>query len=223
MPSAIKINKQGQALGRKGGETRRRLLDATLALIGEEGSHKLSASRIARSAGVASQSFYLYFRDIDEILLTLSEEASADFKDVVQVVESAPADIAPHRLSRMLIEAFSEYWGRHRAILNVRNYLADCGNAEFLKLRFLTTIPLIDSLAKRILAAQAPGSLTRSDARGRAVIIYQAMERSAARETAVQYSDGEFPLDLRGAAIDVLTLLLLPAPDLSPGKPAATH
>ena len=79
MQAAIKVNKQGQALGRKGGETRRRLLDATLELIATEDSHKLTASRIARAAGLASQSFYLYFKDIDEILLVLAEEASADF------------------------------------------------------------------------------------------------------------------------------------------------
>lgn len=206
----IKVNKQGQALGRKGGETRRRLLDAALELIATEDSHKLSASRIARAAGVASQSFYLYFKDIEEVLLTLSQETVADFDEVISVLADATTDVSADRLSRRLVDALANYWGRHRAILNVRNYMADAGNPAFLKLRYETTIPLIDRLAERMLRAQpaiAPG-----DARGRAITIYQAMERTVARENAVQYPGGPQGLDLRSAAADVLTLLLTAAP-----------
>lgn len=215
MQGSIRVNKQGQALGRKGGETRRRLLDATLDLIATGDTHKLSASRIARAAHLASQSFYLYFRDIDEVLYILSEEAAADFASVTAVVEGAPMDIAPNLLSQRLVAAFSDYWDRHRPILNVRNYLADCGNEDFLRHRFRTTMPLITSLARRMRAAQPAGTLDDAAARGRAVIIFQAMERCAARANAVQYSDDPAPVltpSLREAAVDVLTLLLTPAP-----------
>ena len=209
MQGLIKVNKQGQALGRKGGETRRRLLDATLELITMEDSHKLSASRIARTAGLASQSFYLYFKDIDEILLILSEEASAEFAAVIGVINGAPADIAPEVLSQRLIDVMGDFWSRHRPILNVRNYLADCGNPEFLKLRYRTSIPLIRSLAERM--RQARPSLTAQEATGQAVIIFQSMERTFARENAVQYTDLLVTSDLRRASVEVLTLLLTPS------------
>ena len=208
MQAAIKVNKQGQALGRKGGETRRRLLDATLELIATEDSHKLTASRIARAAGLASQSFYLYFKDIDEILLVLAEEASADFATVKDVIDAAPAEIAPARLSRQLVDALAAVWDRHRAILSLRNYLADCGSAEFLKLRYQTAMPLINSLAQRV--QQAQPELDAVAAQGRAIIIFQAMERTVARENATQYPGAREPVDMRAAAADVLTLLLTP-------------
>lgn len=208
MQTAIKVNKQGQALGRKGGETRRRLLDATLELIATEDSHKLTASRIARAAGLASQSFYLYFRDIDEILLVLAEEASADFATVKDVIEAAPAKIPPAQLSRRLVDALAACWDRNRAILSLRNYLADCGSAEFLKLRYRTSMPLINSLAQRV--QQAQPELDVGAARGRAIIIFQAMERTVARENAAQYPEAREPADMRAAAADVLTLLLTP-------------
>ena len=210
MQALIKVNKQGQALGRKGGETRRRLLDATLALIATEDSHKLSASRIARSAGLASQSFYLYFKDIDEVLLILAEEASADFTEVTRAIDAAPADESPEVLSRQLVAAMGDFWAKHRAILNVRNYLADCGNPEFLKLRYRTTIPLVRSLAERLHQAR-PALLTAEDALGQAVIIFQSMERTFAREHAPQYSDTSETIDLRKATVQVLTRLLNPA------------
>src|SRR3546814_10296726 len=75
------LNKHGQAIGRKGAESRRRLLDATRTLIATEPAHKLTASAIARTAKLASQTFYLYFNDIDEILLALSQEAAEDMDE----------------------------------------------------------------------------------------------------------------------------------------------
>lgn len=212
MQVVTRVNKQGQALGRKGEETRRRLLDATLELIATEDSHKLNASRIARAAGLASQSFYLYFKEIDELLLALAVEASAEFTEVLQVLDNAPADIDPQLLSRRLVDAFGAYWSRHRAILNLRNYLADCGNVPFLKLRTETTMPLIYAIAARIRAAHPDGALSEPTSRGRAILAYQGLERTLARENALQYGHDTASLDLREAAVDLLTLLLTPAP-----------
>jgi AcrR family transcriptional regulator len=205
-----RTNKQGQALGRKGEESRRRLLDATLSLLATDSVHKLSASRIARTASMASQSFYLYFKDIDEILYALAEEAAADVPQVVETLRNAPADITPEQLSRNLIDAYAAYWDRHRAILNARNYIADSGNVAFLKLRQETTMPMIFAIADRIRAAQ-PKALTRAASIARAVIIYLAMERLAARSNVTQYSPVDTArVDLRGAEIDILSLLFTP-------------
>src|SRR3546814_10346264 len=82
------LNKHGQAIGRKGAESRRRLLDATRTLIATEPAHKLTASAIARTAKLASQTFYLYFNDIDEILLALSQEAAEDMDEVFAELRS---------------------------------------------------------------------------------------------------------------------------------------
>ena len=201
-------NKQGQRLGRKGEESRRRLLDATLSLIKVEALHKLSASRIAREAGMSSQSFYLYFKDMDDILLALSEEPAVDAAEVAAVLANAPYDLAPESAARTLVTAYSEYWNRHRAILNVRNYIADSGNMAFLKLRQNTTMPIIYAVADRILVAQPTGKLDRASAVARAVIVYLAMERMAARSDAVQYSPLDVgAVDLIQAEIEILAQL----------------
>jgi AcrR family transcriptional regulator len=207
-------NKQGQRLGRKGGESRRRLLDATLSLIKDEALHKLSASRIAREAGMSSQSFYLYFKDMDDILHALAEEPAADAAEVAAALANTPHDLAPEIAARTFIEAYSEYWNRHRAILNVRNYIADSGNMAFLKLRQDTTMPIIYAVADRILAAHTAGSLDRPSAVARAVIVYLAMERMAARSDAVQYSPLDVgTVDLVQAEIEILAQLFTPVPD----------
>lgn len=54
--------------------TRARLLDAAARLLGETGYGNLSASAVARAAGVAQPTFYVHFRDKDDLLRTLGEE-----------------------------------------------------------------------------------------------------------------------------------------------------
>lgn len=54
--------------------TRRRLLEAAARLIGEVGYGGLSASAIAREAGIAQPTFYVHFRDKDELVRALGEE-----------------------------------------------------------------------------------------------------------------------------------------------------
>jgi AcrR family transcriptional regulator len=55
-------------------QTRRRLLDAAAALLGKNGSGGLSASAVARAAEVAQPTFYVHFRDKDDLLRTLGED-----------------------------------------------------------------------------------------------------------------------------------------------------
>jgi TetR/AcrR family transcriptional regulator, fatty acid biosynthesis regulator len=54
--------------------SRRRLLRAATELLDERGGSKLSVSAIARRAGMAQSSFYVHFRDLDDLLRTLGDE-----------------------------------------------------------------------------------------------------------------------------------------------------
>lgn len=54
--------------------TRRRLLDAAGELLAKTGYGALSASAVARAADVAQPTFYVHFKDKDDLLRTLGEE-----------------------------------------------------------------------------------------------------------------------------------------------------
>ncbi len=54
--------------------TRRRLLEAAAKILREAGSGKLSASAVAREAGIAQPTFYVHFKDKDDLLHTLARE-----------------------------------------------------------------------------------------------------------------------------------------------------
>jgi AcrR family transcriptional regulator len=206
-----KVNKHGQSMGRKGAESRRRLLDATRILIVSEAIHNISASAIARAAGLASQTFYLYFKDINEILLALSDEASADMADVHDALSKDLSASSPAERARRFVDAFSQYWDRHRPVLSMRNYLADSGHPAFLTVRQDAAMPIIEAIADRIMASHAAEDLDRRSAFARSVLIYSAIERMAARPATMRHNPGLLkPEDFEKAEAYILTLLFTP-------------
>ena len=66
-------------------QTRKALLDATLALV-EEGRHfsSISLREIAKKAGVAPNAFYRHFKDIDELGLALTDELSMMLRQLMR-------------------------------------------------------------------------------------------------------------------------------------------
>jgi AcrR family transcriptional regulator len=203
-------NKDGQAIGRKGAESRARLLEATRKLLGElPSARKLTASSIARAAGLASQTFYLYFDDVEEILLSLSIEASEDTADIIAALDAAWKPAAPRDYTETVVDAFYRYWDRHRAILNIRNYMADRGDEPFFKARNESALPIITRVAARIRIAQGEDRLTERDALARAIIFFSAIERMAARYSttsgAAIMPGGD---ELKRAEADILAILM---------------
>ncbi len=206
-----KTNKDGQSIGRKGAESRARLLEAAHDLISTTPSPKLTASAIARAAGLASQTFYVYFDDVDEVLLNLSSEASADTGEIVAELDR-PWDFGSlQQHAERVVGAFYRYWDRHRATLNIRNFLADSGNEAFLRVRNESAMPIVTRIAARIRASQGEGKLPERDAIARAVIIFAAIERIAARYPAGLPEDSNVRSDaLKRAEVDILVLLISP-------------
>ena len=76
--------------------TRRRLLSAALRIIDAHGEAGLSTGRVAREAGVAQATFYVHFRNMEELLRTLGEEAGRQLdtalREVRRTSRAAPDD-----------------------------------------------------------------------------------------------------------------------------------
>ena len=65
-----------RSVGRKATITREELFQATLNLIGPQKSiASLSLREVAREAGIAPNSFYRHFKDIDELAIALIDRA----------------------------------------------------------------------------------------------------------------------------------------------------
>lgn len=76
--------------------TRQRLLTAALQILNERGETDVSASTVARAAGIAQPSFYEHFRNKDELLHALGHELFAvlrqALRDARRLALEAPTD-----------------------------------------------------------------------------------------------------------------------------------
>ena len=183
----VKTNQQGQALGRKGQETRRRLMEAARKLLEIYSPVELTAVSIAKEAKTSSASFYMYFVDVRDILYALATQAGADMLLVHAVVEQ-PWDEGDLETRAMeLVEVVTTVWDRHRQVLRFRNLEADRGDPRFEALRMNTYVPFIDLLARRIISATPVDrpKPSLSQAFSLASVLHSAMERLASTDPAV--------------------------------------
>lgn len=84
-PSNSIETKPVRQLGRKASITREELFQATLKLIGSEKSiSSLSLREVAREAGIAPNSFYRHFKDVDELAIALIERAGQVLRKIIR-------------------------------------------------------------------------------------------------------------------------------------------
>jgi AcrR family transcriptional regulator len=147
----------GRALGRRGALTRRRLLDATAELLGNHGIRDLRVVDIAREVGSSPATFYQYFRDVEEAVLALAEEAGDEIMPLAARLD--PRWDATHGLddARALVAGFIDYWDRHRAVLRTRNLAAQEGDERFREIRHRTLAEFMARLTAKISEARAAG------------------------------------------------------------------
>jgi AcrR family transcriptional regulator len=177
----IEINKHGQALGRKGNQTRQRLMDATRRLLKKHSPVELTAVSVAKEAQTSSATFYIYFNDVRDIIYHLSLLAGEELGEVHRILDE-PWDGRRLEIEHALrvVNAFNAVWERHRDVLRFRNLEADRGDKNFYGLRLATAIPIIERLADRIVAAFPKGQgLSRGDALAEATTLLCAMEAIA--------------------------------------------
>ena len=147
----------GRALGRRGTLTRRRLLDATAALLETHGIRDLRVVDIARSIGSSPATFYQYFRDVETAVLALAEEVGDEIGPLAALLD--PPWDAMHGLddARALVDGFVGYWDRHRAVLRTRNLAAQEGDERFREVRHRTLRDFMSRLTAKIAEARAAG------------------------------------------------------------------
>ncbi len=64
-------------MGERNGDKRARIIDAAVAVFAEKGFHAARVSDVAKRAGVADGTIYLYFKNKEDLLLSLFEDKMA--------------------------------------------------------------------------------------------------------------------------------------------------
>ena len=86
-----------QARESRTNEKRARILDAAVKVFAERGFHSATVAEIARGAGVADGTIYLYFKGKDDLLLSLFDEKMtelvAEVKEALSTERNAPGKL----------------------------------------------------------------------------------------------------------------------------------
>ncbi|OCS88391.1 TetR/AcrR family transcriptional regulator [Caryophanon tenue] len=84
----------------------RQIIDAAIVVIAENGYHQAQVSKIAKQAGVADGTIYLYFKNKEDILISVFSDKMSVFTESLQYIiktESSSAD----KLCRMIENHFT--------------------------------------------------------------------------------------------------------------------
>ncbi|GAA2205897.1 hypothetical protein GCM10009850_013550 [Nonomuraea monospora] len=101
--------------------TRRKLIRAALEILDEEGEAGLSTVKVAKAAGIAQSSFYVHFKDMQELLRELAEEGGQRLRDSMREARRRarehPGDLDLHRETfRIPLESIC----RHPELLRIQ-------------------------------------------------------------------------------------------------------
>ena len=128
-------NLYGQSMGRKGMETRERLIRATVDLLERRSIRDVSVSDIATLAGTSSSSFYIYFADVSSAALAAAESVEQITPEIEDLLAHPWPRAEGQDNAVALVEAYVNLWSRHHAILRIRNLSADEGDKRFEEVR----------------------------------------------------------------------------------------
>jgi AcrR family transcriptional regulator len=132
----LSYNLQGQRLGRKGRDTRERILAAAEKLLAGPPGTPVTLSAVAREASLAMTTLYLYFSDLTELLIAVMQRimASAETCYIGKLRGRWPDDAVSDRCLDF-VESFHAFWAQHARLLHMRNSIADEHDERMLKAR----------------------------------------------------------------------------------------
>lgn len=110
-------------MGRWQPDTQRRLQDAALELITEQGYRRTTAVEIADRAGVTERTFFRYFADKREVLFAGQDRLQ---HLIVDGLAAAPPDLAPLDAVVVGLIATTGWFDERRGTARARQDLIDC-------------------------------------------------------------------------------------------------
>lgn len=148
--AAVSHNLNGQKLGRKGRDTRERILGAAIELV-EAGDEPLTLGTVASRASLGMTSLYNYFTDLTELLLAVLEPVMASAEDSYLAGLREPwPDEQLYEHCYTFVRSYHGFWQRHARLLHMRNALADQRDERMMAHRIRSTQPIIALLVKQM-------------------------------------------------------------------------
>ncbi len=139
-------------------QTARALLDAAQRVLAAKGFHGATIADIARTAGVAVGTFYLYYPTKEALFTALVEDAAGRLQTDLDAVRVAVSD--PIAQSRARVATFFRFAQEHRALFRI--IFSDGAAVHDVVRR--SQARFVDDLCDSLVHAMAHGAFRRGDA-----------------------------------------------------------
>lgn len=105
-------------VGRRGRETRERILEATVEVLSEQGYHRCSVDRITSHAGCSRVAFYQYFSSRDDVIRHLATDVVGQIQDIVDRLDPLTADAQGWASIRAWVAAYGDIYDRYGGLFH---------------------------------------------------------------------------------------------------------
>ena len=150
----VLVDQTGRPLGPRALQTRQRILDATVVELGSKPMRDLRVIDIARRVGSSPATFYQYFKDIEDAVLQLAEQATSRTPIVVDAIHGEWAGREGFERAKVFVSRGIQHWRDYGPILRVRNNASDEGDERFDAIRRRAITPMITAFAEEIAFSQ---------------------------------------------------------------------
>jgi AcrR family transcriptional regulator len=183
----VSHNLNGQRLGRKGRDTRDRIIAVAQEIIASEDEAHITISEVARRANLRMASLYVYFADLTELGLAMLEPVMAEAETSYLALLRAPwPDAELSSRCAQFVLGFYAFWQRNSGILHLRNTMADRKDGRMTEHRINAARPVIALLVKQM--GHDPNA-RGTPAVGMATVLYMGFERAVNIATDRHFGD----------------------------------
>jgi AcrR family transcriptional regulator len=184
--TAAIVDQTGRVLGPRARATRQRLLDSTAERLAAGSLRELRVADVARAIGTSPATFYQYFKDVEDAVLCLAEQATDAMPAIVELIDGDWRGAGGLDRARRIADAFIRHWDEHRAALRVRNTASDEGDMRFQAVRQRAMQPVLAALARQIDACRPAAAAQGEEPLAAAAALAAILERLAAYHTELE-------------------------------------
>lgn len=112
-------------VGQRGQRTQQRILDAALAVFGEEGFHQASVGRITTRTGCSRATFYQYFSDKEDVFRHLVNQVVRQVGASVEAIGAITPDAFGLETIREWVRRYAEIFDRYGPVFHDFNTAAE--------------------------------------------------------------------------------------------------
>jgi len=175
----------GRVPGRRGSATRQHLLDCAGSLLSKTGYRDLTVADIARCAGTSPATFYQYFTDVEDAVLTMAAELGEGLEPVVEKITAGDWTGPGGRdLARGVVQGFFAYYEQRRPVYRVVDLAAGEGDLRFRQARTRVLGIVSDALVEAIHGSRPAGDV---DAEATAYQLVSMLANSVAHRYGMEF------------------------------------